>query len=139
MKINVIHLLAFVLLACNVEENTPAQMIDDDFDITGASLLKEGIFMGVGGHSVSGTASIYEKGGKHYLLLDPYQSQNGPDLRVYLSRNESATSFVSLGLLKATTGKQSYAIPAGLNISEFSHVHIWCQQFSVEFGRAPLD
>ncbi len=138
MKINLAFIVVFALFACEVEENTPEQMTADDFDATGASVLKEGILNGIGGHAVSGTARIYEKAGIYYLVFDPYQSQNGPDLRVYLSRNESATSFISLGLLKSTTGRQSYRIPAGININEFSHVHVWCQQFSVQFGRAML-
>ncbi|HRJ28927.1 MAG TPA: DM13 domain-containing protein [Cyclobacteriaceae bacterium] len=139
MKTNLIFLMVMALFSCEVEENTPGQIGNEVFDIAGAVLVKEGVLAGIGGHSVSGNTSLLEKGGKYYLLLDPYQSQNGPDLRVYLSRNESATSFVSLGLLKSTMGKQVYTVPAGVDIYEFSHVHIWCQKFSVQFGRALLN
>jgi hypothetical protein len=131
--------VALVLLACDADENTPTQPINDDFDPIGATLVQDGMFVSAGGYTVIGTASIYEKNSSLFLVLDPYSSSNGPDLRVYLSRNEGATSFVNLGLLKSTMGKQSYAIPAGVNITEFSHVHIWCQQFSVQFGRAMLN
>jgi len=130
---------ALVLFACDADENTPTQPIDDDFDPIGATLIKDGMFVSAGGYTVTGTASIFEKNGNLFVVLDPYSSSNGPDLRVYLSRNETATSFVNLGLLKSTMGKQSYAVPVSVNINEFSHVHIWCQQFSVQFGRAMLN
>ena len=128
-----------VFCACEPEENTPTQPINDTFDPDGATLITSGMFMGSGGYTVMGTATIYEKNGAKTLVLDPYNSSNGPDLRVYLSRDENANSALNLGLLKSTTGKQSYAIPGNPDIAEFSHVHIWCQQFSVQFGRAPLD
>jgi hypothetical protein len=73
------------------------------------------------------------------LLLDPFSSQNGPDLRVYLSKDASGGSFINLGRLKSTTGKQSYDIPGNPNLDEYSYVLIWCQQFSVGFGRAMID
>lgn len=136
---NILMILFILVWACQPEENTPTKPINDTFDPDGATLIASGVFMGSGGYSVMGTASIYEKNGTKTLLLDPYSSSNGPDLRVYLSRDENANSALNLGFLKSTTGKQSYTIPGNPDISEFSHVHIWCQQFSVQFGRAPLD
>ncbi len=127
------------LAACAAEENTPTKPIDDTFDPDGASLIVSGMFMSSGGYTVTGTASVYEKDGVKTLVLDPYSSSNGPDLRVYLSRDENANSALNLGFLKSTTGKQSYTIPGNPDIAEFSHVHIWCQQFSVQFGRATLE
>lgn len=136
-NISIFFLILFC--ACQPEENTPTQPINDTFDPDGATLIASGVFMGSGGYTVMGTASIYEKSGTKTLVLDPYSSSNGPDLRVYLSRDENANSALNLGFLKSTTGKQSYTIPGNPDIAEFSHVHIWCQQFSVPFGRAAID
>lgn len=132
-------LCLILFAACEREAHTPTSPISDTFDPAGATLLASGMFVGSGGYTVTGTASVYEKDGTRTLVLDPYSSSNGPDLRVYLSRDEQANSALNLGFLKSTTGKQSYAIPGNANIAEFLYVHIWCQQFSVQFGRAALD
>lgn len=138
MRTHLFFLILF-LTACTAEENTPTKPINDAFDTDGATLIFSGMFMGSGGYTVTGKASVYEKDGVKTLVLDPYSSSNGPDLRVYLSRDENANSALNLGFLKSTTGKQSYTIPGNPDIADFSHVHIWCQQFSVPFGRAALD
>ena len=43
--------------------------------------------MGVG-HTVSGTVKIYDDAGKKAVVLDPFSSQNGPDLKIYLSKDQ---------------------------------------------------
>ena len=126
------------MLSCTVEENTPKKPVDDDFDITSATLVKQGNLVGINGHTVSGTANIYIDDGKKFVVLDPYESQNGPDLKVYLSKDVNASSYINLGPLKSVTGKQAYALPGNANINEYTVVHIWCEKFSVEFGRALL-
>lgn len=139
MKSIVILLLSVVFVSsCSEDENTPTAPINDTFDPTGATLIKDGMFVGAGGYAVSGTATLYEKDGKKYLVLDPFSSSNGPDLRVYLSTDANASSFLNLGLLKSVTGKQSYVIPGNPNLANYTYVHIWCQEFSVQFGRAEV-
>ena len=130
--------IVFILIACSEENNTPTGPIVDNFDPSGATLLKSGSFIGSGGYTVKGTASLYEKKGKKVLVLDPFNSSNGPDLRLYLSRDANANSFISLGLLKSTVGKQSYTVPGNPDIMESMHALIWCQQFSVKFGGSEL-
>jgi hypothetical protein len=126
-----------MLVACQKDEATPTVPIDDDFDPATATLIKSGMMMGVG-HTVSGTASIYDMAGKKIILLNPFQSQNGPDLKVYLSKDEGASSYISLGALKSTTGKQSYEIPGNPDVTDYNFVLVWCEQFTVIFGKAPL-
>lgn len=139
MKNIFITLLALLCtLSCAVEENTPEKPTDDDFDIASATLVKSGNLLGINEHVVSGTAGIYIHDGKKFVVLDPYESQNGPDLKVYLSKNVNASSYINLGPLKSVTGKQAFALPGNPNINEYAYVHIWCERFSVEFGRAQL-
>jgi hypothetical protein len=71
-------------------------------------------------------------------LLDPFSSQNGPDLRVYLSKDANASSYISMGKLKSTTGKQSYEVPGNPDVADYKYIMIWCEQFTVVFGRAEL-
>ncbi len=136
-KLSVI-LILFALLSCVEENNTPTKPIDDNFDPTMATKLKMGAFVGVGGHNVSGMAATYDDNGTKVVLIDPLNSQNGPDLKVYLSKDANAGSYINLGNLKSTTGKQSYTIPGNPNLDEYPYVLIWCQDFSVGFGRVEL-
>lgn len=130
-------LLAIIFFfACTEENNTPTKPVDDDFDPDGAIKLKMGDFIGVSGHSVSGMATIYDDQGTKFVVLDPFNSQNGPDLKVYLSSDANATSYINLGELKSTTGKQSYEITGSYDLDEYPYVLVWCQEFSVGFGKA---
>jgi hypothetical protein len=134
-----IVILFFVVLAssCKEDEGTPTGPIDDTFNPATSTLIKSGTFVGVG-HTVSGTAAIYEGGGKKTVLLDPYSSQNGPDLKVYLSKDEKASTYISLGKLKSIDGKQSYEIPNNPDVADYKFVLVWCEQFTVIFGKAEL-
>ena len=125
------------IASCKEDEGTPTGPIDDTFNPLTATLIKSGTLVGVG-HTVSGTASIYESTGKKTVLLDPYSSQNGPDLKVYLSKDEKASSYISLGKLKSIDGKQSYEIPNNPDVTDYKFVLVWCEQFTVIFGKAEL-
>jgi Electron transfer DM13 len=133
--------LLFVILisfSCNEDENnTPTAPIDDKFDPEQATLVKLGTLTGVG-HSVSGTAKIYDDAGKKVVTLDPFSSQNGPDLKVYLSTDANASQYINLGPLKSTTGKQSYEVTGMPDLEQYKFILVWCEQFSVLFGKAEL-
>ena len=133
--------LLFVILisfSCSEDENnTPTAPIDDDFDPGQATLVKQGTLTGVG-HSVSGTVKIYDDAGKKVVTLDPFSSQNGPDLKVYLSTDENAAQYINLGPLKSTTGKQSYEVTGMPDLEKYKFILVWCEQFSVLFGKAEL-
>jgi hypothetical protein len=137
MKKLILFSLFLFLIACEPDDNTPVTPVNDTFDTTQATLVKKGTLVGIG-HMASGTASIYERDGKYTVVLDPYESQNGPDLKIYLSKDADATEYVRLGNLKSTTGKQSYGIPDNTNVADFGFVHVWCERFTVVFARAEV-
>jgi len=132
-----LFLICVCSLACEIEEATPTAPVNDPFDPTKAQLISMGMILGIN-HTASGTAAIYLLDGKHTLLLDPFSSQNGPDLKVYLSKDVDASNYLRLGALQSTVGKQSYSIPSGISLTDYPYVHIWCEQFSVEFARAEM-
>ncbi|CAN5522652.1 DM13 domain-containing protein [soil metagenome] len=139
---NKLFLILAILLSvsCNKDEsNTPTKPVNSTFDpmATGATLLKQGTLTGVG-HSVSGTAKIYNDVGKKILVLDPFSAQNGPDLKIYLSTDQNATKYINLGPLMATSGKQTYDVAATTDLDQYKYVLVWCQQFSVLFGKSEL-
>jgi hypothetical protein len=130
-------LVVVLMLSCDVEENAPVTPPTDEYDINGATLLKQGKLEGIN-HTASGTASIYLKDGLITVLLDPYSSENGPDLKIYLSKDSGASEYIRLGNLKSTMGKQSYDVPSMTDIDQFDFVHVWCEKYSVEFARAEV-
>lgn len=138
MKTILSSLLILLLISCSPEDMTPTTPVANNPDLTGAVLLKQGSFVGIGGHTVSGKATIYKLDNKIYIVLDPYESQNGPDLKVYLSKNETASEYINVGKLMSTMGKQTYEVPSNTDISQYPYIHIWCEAFSVEFARAML-
>lgn len=135
-RILVLYLI-LALTSCKDQDATPTGPVNDAFDASMATLVKGGSLVGVG-HTVSGTASIYEKSGMKTVLLEPFSSQNGPDLRVYLSKDDNASSFISLGKLKSTNGKQSYEISGNPDVTDYKFVLVWCEEFKVLFGKAEL-
>jgi hypothetical protein len=137
------YLFSFIfflgLLACQPELTTPTvPMSGVQIDFTGIAPLKQGMFTGIGGHTASGTVYIYEKSGKKYNVFDPYSSEAGPDLKVYLSKDEGASEYIRIGQLLSTMGKQTYEIMGSPDLKSYPFVHIWCEKFSVEFARAAV-
>ena len=132
-------LLSFTvfLVSCKKENNTPEQPVDE-MAPPGMEIVK-GTFTSTPGHNVSGTAKIFEDNGRKELRLENFSSTNGPDLRVYLSKDLSASSFISLGSLKSVSGNQNYVITGMPDFTEFKHVLIWCEQFTVLFGSATIN
>ncbi|MEV2253834.1 DM13 domain-containing protein [Streptomyces sp. NPDC050147] len=101
-------------------------------------------------HSTAGSAKILRLAdGSHALRLDGLDTSNGPDLHVWITDapvKEGKAGwgvfddgkYESLGKLKGNKGDQNYALPADLDVNEYSSVSIWCKRFSVSFGAAEL-
>lgn len=84
---------------------------------------------------------------RELLHLDgSFEVGPGPKFHVYLvpeksvipSTNVAKTMFVDLGRLKAFKGSQNYLIPAGIDLSRYGSVVIWCEQFGVLISPATL-
>lgn len=94
-------------------------------------------------HFGRGTARLIEVApGSFVVRLEDFAVRNGPDLYVYLSPNADgyAREAIELGRLKADTGNQNYAVPAGAlaDPATAASVVIWCKQFAHLFATAPL-
>ena len=95
-------------------------------------------------HETTGIAQVIElRGGRRVLTLTRFETDNGPDLRVYLStadanQDSAGDDFVDLGGLKGNVGDQQYEIPRGTALDQLTKVVVWCRAFSVGFGAAPL-
>jgi Electron transfer DM13 len=95
-------------------------------------------------HETTGVAQAIEvPGGRRFLTLTRFETDNGPDLRVYLStadanQDSAGEDFVDLGGLKGNVSDQQYEIPRGADLERLTKMVVWCRAFSVGFGAAPL-
>jgi hypothetical protein len=107
-----------------------------------ARVTHQGAFSGADDfHFGRGNALLIETApGRYTLRFEEFSVRNGPDLFVYLtSDRDSVDGAVNLGDLKATDGAFNYEVPAGSDVSRFTHAIVWCRQFAVLFASAPLD
>ncbi len=127
------------LACCKPENATPtASATTSGFDMTKASLIKKGDFVEVSHGPTTGTAHVYDQAGTKYVVLDPFVSPSGPDLKVYFSKDKNASDYIRLGKLLSTRGKQEYIVPGSPIVGDYHYVHIWCEAFSVEFSHAEI-
>ncbi len=97
-------------------------------------------------HGTSGRLLVLEDAqGTRYVRFEAFETDNGPDLFVYLSTNpidgpEDAfdDDYVNLGRLQGNIGDQNYAVPADVDLSRYRSVVVWCDRFDSAFGAAPL-
>jgi hypothetical protein len=94
-------------------------------------------------HWGRGRVSVYER----IVFLEPdFQVGPGPLYHVYLlpkagirsSTDVKGAMYVDLGRLRSFMGSQRYPIPAGVDLSKYSSVVIWCAQFNVLISPADL-
>jgi Electron transfer DM13 len=99
--------------------------------------LSKGTFTS-GAHTTTGTVKIIEKADmKKYLVFENLVSDAGPDLRIYLSKDKTASNFTEL-TADVKNGNYELSIPNTADLSTQKFVLVWCKQFSVLFGSAEL-
>jgi len=105
---------------------------------------RSGTFRGNSSYNVTGGVTLQQQGSALKVVFeDNFRSSNGPQLGIYLAKNApgvlTTSNSVSLGTLKSTTGKQEYNIPAGVKLTDFDFVVVYCIPFNVAFGFAKLE
>ncbi len=90
------------------------------------------------------------KNGDNYVveLGSDFEAKKAPDLKIFLSKakfdkinGKNATKLgepVLVAKLTSYKGKASYAIPAGINPSDFATIIIHCEEYSKLWGGSPL-
>jgi hypothetical protein len=110
---------------------------------TGNVQIAAGSFRSIA-HSGSGEAAVVElPSGERKLTLTSFETDSGPDLRLYVSTGDPARGdlgeFEDLGALKGNKGDQQYTLPADVDLDRYSTVVVWCRAFSVAFTSAALE
>ena len=96
-------------------------------------------------HMGEGRAAVFEQGEQRVLRFEDFSVTNGPDLHVILSKHEAPVDradigedYLDLGSLKGNLGNQNYEVPAGVDLSQYQSVVIYCVPFHVVFATAEL-
>lgn len=111
---------------------------------TGPVTLATGSFISRD-HTTSGDVAVVElEDGSRVLTITDLQTDNGPDLYVYLddtpADGEEAAfdDGIDLGRLRGNVGDLVYDVPADVDLDGVVSVGIWCDRFSSLFGAADL-
>jgi hypothetical protein len=97
-------------------------------------------------HGTSGSARVLELAdGRRIVRLEGLDTDNGPDLYLYLTANRANgdegafdDDYVNLGRLTGNQGDQNYDLPPDTDLIRFPTVVIWCDRFNSAFGAADL-
>jgi hypothetical protein len=133
-----ILITSFLLVSC-IRENTSTEDLME-MAPENATLKYSGNFIqGPYGNNVNGKAEIYEKNGIFTLVFnDSFTINNGPDLYVYVSKEQQPTQFISLGRLKSVNGGQTYTFTSAINFDDYKYAVVHCQQYNHLFSYALL-
>ncbi|WP_204140812.1 DM13 domain-containing protein [Halomicronema sp. CCY15110] len=96
--------------------------------------------------ATTGTASVVTENGQTYLVFDrAFSTANGPDVQVVLYAdgvavpvNIEGSNYAVVGDLQSFEGSQRYLVDASIDVNDYTAVAIWCREFDVTFGYAPL-
>lgn len=99
-------------------------------------IVVSGTFTSGPGELASGTVKIDDK---NVMTFENFSTNNGPDLKVYISKDLQASSYIRVGDLKSASGAQTYQVPGNPDYGQYKYVLIWCEQFTVLFGSAKLE
>lgn len=131
-------LFSFLLLILTISSCKKSALDNTEESLPTGTIVSSGSFAG-NAHTTSGSAKIVrDASGKIHLVFENFRTDNGPDLRVWLAPDNSASTYQEIGFLKAVSGNFSYELDASINHSVNKRVLIWCKGFSVLFGHAIL-
>jgi hypothetical protein len=137
MKAGIIVSIVLCLLSITSCSKTPTSELDEMISAKGA-LKFSGSFIGHGSEKVSGQAKIFLTNNQYMLKLENFSTTNGPDLKVYLSKESSPSDYISLGDLKSTKGNQVYQINGAPDFLQHRFVLIHCERFNHLYGSSEI-
>ena len=97
---------------------------------------------------ITGTFTIKKVGDRTLLeLSDDFKTRSGPDLQIVFSPKSfekvngknAMEDAVSIALLKSNKGRQTFEIPADLNLAKMRCILIHCVKYTRLWGGAPLE
>ena len=94
-------------------------------------------------HELKGSALLYKDSLGNVLLdLVDMRMTEAPDAKLYLTKTDTYHKSKALKLadLKSIFDEETttYTLPKDIDLSSYKNVIIWCYQYNVLFGNAPI-
>ncbi|NCJ06272.1 electron transfer flavoprotein [Synechococcales cyanobacterium C] len=137
--------LSSVFLSLAACTETATDMPPSEVGTTTAEVSEAGMFVPVE-KTTTGQVVVRSENGRTYLeFSEDFQTSSGPDLHVLLDiastppdAYANIASYVKLGSLESARGAQRYEVPEDVQVADYQSVVIWCEQFDMVYGYAPL-
>lgn len=107
------------------------------------SAVRSGTFSGRRGYKVSGTVRVEKANGRTTVVLgedylfDP--AKNPPDIKIGFGSGEQYARGSKIhNALTVKKGAATFEVPASIDTDRYDELYIYCEQFSVILGVAPL-
>jgi len=101
---------------------------------------RAGSFSGLNGHVTTGGVSIEKSGdGYQIVIAEDFFFDGAPDPKAALGKDGKYDPATLIELLRSNTGAQSYDVPAGIDVSVYNEVYIWCEKYTVGLGVAKIN
>lgn len=124
--------LAYASDAAPQTQEAAVQMVEAKAEVSGS-------FEGRSKHITSGNVSIVKtESGYDLVLGDNFFLDGAPDPVIGFGNSDNYDEATTFTKLKKKTGHQTYSLPEGFTLSNFSQVFIWCEKFSLPLGVATL-
>ena len=136
--IHFLWVILWVVLSSCTKNATSSDQLNEQVGSSATPVTPAMAFTSANSYTVTGNVRVYQKDGKLVLALENFNSSNGPDLRVYLSKEMQPVNFIELGRLKSVQGNQLYYIPGTTDFGNYKFAVIHCQQFNRVFGYATI-
>lgn len=124
--------LAYAAPATPQTETAAVQAVEANAELRGS-------FEGRTKHVTSGEVSIVKTDAGYELILgDNFFLDGAPDPVIGFGNNDKYDKATTFTKLEKKTGRQTYALPEGFTLSNYSQVFVWCEKFAVPLGVATL-
>ena len=131
MRKGLVTSVVFAVVLVSLALPTGAQAAED--------VIARGSFAGASGHATSGSVSIVRtEAGAMVVLEQDFNFDGAPDPKVGFGRDGAYDARTQLGPLSANSGRQSYPIPASVDLTKYNEIYIWCKKYAVPLGVAKL-
>lgn len=130
-------IIAVSIQSCKKDKDSFAstEAVNEMVDSTGI-LKYSGSFTSGPFGTVTGKVEVYINGTDYKVKLANFNTNNGPALHVYLSKEAMPINYIDLGILKSTNGNQVYSVTGMPDFMEFKYISIHCVAYNHLFGSA---
>jgi hypothetical protein len=140
MRYTIICFMLLFIFSCKKEGTlAPTTVLNEMVDTGSTTVLKySGSFTSGPFGTVTGKAEIYKTDSLYEVKLVDFNTNNGPALHVYISKEAMPINFIDLGVLKSIAGNQVYPVAGMPDFTSFKFIAIHCVAYNHLFGYASL-